>query len=149
MGAVLAIVSIFGIGLAGLTGARLFGLSILRLLWAPPAYVVGGTLAGALGGLCEPWLTTRARAYMAGALISLPLGLMVRLILRGVGPWEGADTFALPTLALILGGPLGISFWTEAQKGRGHRGAAQRIVAADEGALPSSRRQRSRSRPRS
>lgn len=135
MGGALAAMALIGLTLGGRALLERVGYGVV---WAPLAYLAGGAATGAAAGVVGPLLTRPWRAYVAGVILSVPPALAVRVILRGLQPWDNADTVVLSSLVLTLGGACGVSFWRDSVRGpirwepQRRGAAAQRGVAADE-----------------
>ncbi len=71
-------------------------------------YILGGLIAGAVGGALAPFVTSNARAAVSGAIAMSPVALLLRAATYGFAPWTARDSFVLIVLSVFLGGTCGI-----------------------------------------
>jgi hypothetical protein len=103
---VFSIMALIAFLLAGNEGLASKGLPSIEKLVS--VYFLGGLIAGAVGGALAPFVTSDARAAIAGAIAMSPVALLLRVATSGLAPWTARDSFVLIVLSVFLGGTCGI-----------------------------------------
>ena len=83
---------------------------------APPlvvtiVYLLGGTLAGTVIAMLQPFARSRRGWILVGILAVLPFGAGIRFAKYGAQPWMTQDTVGLAVFSIALGGIGGAIAW--------------------------------------
>jgi hypothetical protein len=90
----------------------------MSFLEAVLVYVAGCLLAGALVGLCLPLMKSKVGCAVVGVLGILPIAILIRIVTTTGARWEQADFVTVIVGALLLGIPMGVSFYPELARAR-------------------------------
>jgi hypothetical protein len=103
--------SCIGILIYLLRGSQAFASNGVTLLGAIAGYFGCGIVVGIVVGLLRPLTKRRWGAAVVGAIATIPAYKLMRLTMDGVVSWTTQDIQGAVFFALVLGAPLGWTYW--------------------------------------
>lgn len=74
-------------------------------------YLAGGMASGAVVGALVPIANSIPGAALVGTIGAAPFAFAMRVVLRGLAPWEGVDTFLIVVFSILVGGGFAGDQW--------------------------------------
>jgi hypothetical protein len=111
-----AIYSVIALAIFAASGEEAFRREGTTVEMAVMLYLVGGALGGALVGVLLPWVTSRPRAAIVGAVAMTPFSVALELTIESGAANVGEWVVSLVTLGTI-GASVGWISWNRVRRG--------------------------------